>query len=119
MYLIRDVFRCKPGKARTVAEKFNRTIPSMEAQDGFRNCRVLVDFVADYWTVVLQAEVEELSAFEAHMASFSARPEVKEALEGYLELVEAGHREIYRVVQPPPQRSAPARRKRTRAREAR
>jgi hypothetical protein len=30
-------------------------------------------FVADYWTVVPQAEVEALD-FEAHMASFSARP---------------------------------------------
>jgi hypothetical protein len=109
MYLIRDVFRCKPGKAKTVAEKFHRTIPSMEALDGFRNCRVLVDFVADYWTVVLQAEVEELSLFEAHMASFSARPEVKEALEGYLDMVEAGHREIYRVVEAPPQATASAR----------
>lgn len=117
MYLIRDVFRCKPGKARAVAEKFTQTIPSMEALEGFRNCQVLVDVVADYWTVVLQAEVDSLSAFEAHMASFSARPEVKEALEGYLEMVEAGHREIYRIVSPSPPRSAPARGKGGRARK--
>ena len=108
MYLIRDVFRCKPGRARAVADKLSRTIPSMEALDGFRHCRVLLDFVADYWTVVLQAEVEALSAFEAHAASFSTRPDVKEALDGYLEMVEAGHREIYRIVQPNPSSPTPA-----------
>jgi hypothetical protein len=98
MYLIRDVFRCKPGKARTVAEKFKATLPSMEAHDGFRNIRVLVDYVSDYWTVVLEAEVDDLAQFDRHMASYSSRPEVREALAGYLDLVEGGHREIYRIL---------------------
>ena len=47
---------------------------------------------------MLQAEVEDLGNFEHHMQEYSARPEVKEALAGYLELVEAGHREIYRLL---------------------
>lgn len=98
MYLIRDVFRCKPGKSREVAERFKRTVPSMEAMDGFRGCRVMLDFVASYWTVVLQAEVETLDGFEHHMQEFASRPEVKEALSGYLDLVEEGRREIYRLV---------------------
>jgi hypothetical protein len=29
---------------------------------------------------------------------FSARPEVKEKLAGYMDMVEGGHREIYRIV---------------------
>jgi heme-degrading monooxygenase HmoA len=98
MLLIRDVFRCKPGKAGELARRFKATVPSMESEDGFRNCRVLVDYVADYWTVVLQAEVEDLARFEGHMQSFSARPEVRQALAGYMDLVEGGHREIYRIV---------------------
>ena len=98
MYLIRDVFRCKPGKSREVVERFARTLPSMEALDGLQNCRVMLDFVVTYWTVVLQAEVEDLGNFEHHMQEYRARPEVKEALAGYLELVEAGHREIYRLL---------------------
>lgn len=98
MYLIRDVFRCKPGKAGELARRFKQTIPSMEQEDGFRNCRVLVDYVASYWTVVLQAEVDDLGQFEHHMRSYGSRPEVREALEGYMELVQEGHREIYRIV---------------------
>lgn len=98
MLLIRDVFQCKPGTARQVAEMFKRAIPSMEQEDGFRNCRVMVDYVASYWTVVLQAEVDEIDQFDHHMATFSKRPEVREALSGYLEMVESGHREIYRIL---------------------
>jgi hypothetical protein len=98
MLLIRDVFKCKPGKSRQVAEMFKQTIPSMEQHDGFRNTRVLLDYVATYWTVVLEAEIEDLGQFEGHMHSFGARPEVKEALQGYLDLVEGGHREIFRIL---------------------
>jgi quinol monooxygenase YgiN len=99
MFLIRDVFRCKPGKAGALARMFLATVPSMEKEDGFRNVRVMTDAVADYWTVVLQAEVEDLAKFEGHMRSFGARPEVKAALAGYMDLVDGGHREIYRIVE--------------------
>ena len=98
MYLIRDVFRCKPGKAGELARRFKETIPSMESEDGFQNCRVMVDYVAGYWTVVLHAEVEDLAKFEGHMKSYSARPEVRKVMEGYMDLVEGGHREIWRIV---------------------
>ena len=98
MYVVRDVFRCKPGKAKLVAEMFKSTIPSMEKTDNLRNCRVMVDAVAGYWTVVLEAQVETLAEFEGHMASFGTRPEVQEALRGYMDLVEGGHREIFRLL---------------------
>jgi heme-degrading monooxygenase HmoA len=98
MYVVRDVFRCKPGQAKVLAEKFKQTIPSMEKLDGFRNCRVMVDVVAGYWTVVMEAEFESLGDFEAHMSSFGKRPEVQTALEGYMDLVDGGHRELFRIV---------------------
>jgi hypothetical protein len=98
MFLIRDVFRCKPGAAKVLVEKLRATIPSTEREDGFRNCRLLVDFVADYWTVVWEAEIESLEQLERHMASYGSRPEVREAMAGYLDLVEGGHREIFRIV---------------------
>ena len=96
--MIRDVFRCKPGKARALAEKFRETVPSMERDDGFMNCRVMTDVVGTYWTVVLQAEVDSLDRFERHMREFGARPAVRAALDGYMDLVDGGHREIYRIV---------------------
>lgn len=98
MFLIRDVFRCKPGKAGALAKKFLATVASMEREDGFRNIRVMTDYVATYWTVVLQAEVDEIGRFDHHMREFGARPEVQEAMAGYMDLVDGGHREIYRIV---------------------
>jgi heme-degrading monooxygenase HmoA len=98
MLIIRDVFKCKPGKAMQVAEKFKKAIPSMQTVDGFRSCRVLVDYVASYWTVVLESEVDSLEKFEKHMTEFSSRPDVREALAGYMELVDGGQREVYRIV---------------------
>jgi hypothetical protein len=97
MYVIRDVFRCKPGKAKVLVEKIRATLASTEAHDGFRNSRILVDVVASYWTVVWEAEVDTLERFEHHMAHYASRPEVREAMAGYLDLVEGGHREIFRV----------------------
>ena len=98
MYLVRDIFQCKPGKAGDLAARLKRTIPSMETHDRFRNCRVMVDAVADYWTVVLEAEVESLSDFERHMAEYSSRADVREAMAGYIDLVQGGRREIFRLV---------------------
>jgi hypothetical protein len=98
MLLIRDVFRCKPGKSRELAEKFKKAAPVFEKMDGFKGQRVLLDYIADYWTVVLEAEVESLGEFEKHMQTYASRPEVRAAMDGYMDLVEEGRREIYRVV---------------------
>lgn len=97
MFVIRDIFRCKPGKAKQLIDKLSATMASTEQLDGFRNGRLLVDFVADYWTVVWEAEVESLAHFEKHMSEYSTRPDVQEAMAGYLDLVEGGHREIFRI----------------------
>ena len=97
MYKVRDVFRCKPGKAKELVARLKQTIASTEREDGFRNSQVLVDVVADYWTVVWEAEFESLSQFEQHMAEYGNRAEVREAMAGYMELVDGGHREIWRI----------------------
>jgi|ERR1044071_1765556 heme-degrading monooxygenase HmoA len=98
MYVVRDIFRCKAGKAKELVGKFKKSIGSMERVDGFVNVRLMVDFVADYWTVVLESDVASLEQLEKHMSEWSSRPEVREAMEGYMDLVEGGRREIFRIV---------------------
>lgn len=98
MYVVRDIFRCKAGKAKELVAKFKKSMDSMERVDGFVNVRLMVDFVADYWTVVLESNVASLEQFEKHMSEWSSRPEVKDAMEGYMDLVEGGRREIFRIV---------------------
>lgn len=97
MYVVRDIFRCKPGKAKELVAKFKQSIKSMEQLDGFSNVRLMVDAVADYWTVVLESDVATLEQFEQHLREWGTRPDVREAMDGYMELVEGGRREIFRI----------------------
>jgi hypothetical protein len=98
MYVVRDSFQCKPGMSRKLAEMFKATMPSMTQVNGFRGGRVMVDAVAAYWSVVLEFEVENLADFERQMAAFSSQPELRKNMEGYMDLVVGGKREIFRII---------------------
>lgn len=63
MYLIWDVFRARPGKAKNLVNAFKQAAPFMEAE-GFSNIKIMTDTVANYWTVVLQTECESLDVYE-------------------------------------------------------
>ncbi len=96
MFVIRNVFRCRPGKAGAVAEKFRAAHELM--RDTGIEPRIMIDEVADFWTVVVEVEVEDLAEFGRVMHERGSREDVKAAMSGYLEMVESGRREIYRVV---------------------
>jgi hypothetical protein len=96
MYLIRDVFTTKPGRAKDLVAKFKEASPHMKALGG-HSLRVMTDTVAGYWTVVMETEVEELEAYFAHLRDRTSHPEIEKAMSGYMELVVGGHREIFRI----------------------
>jgi heme-degrading monooxygenase HmoA len=96
MYLIRDVFNTKPGRAKDLVAKFKQAMPHMRAP-GVRGMRVMTDTVADYWTVVVETEVEDLQAYFDMDSTMPASPELEETMKGYKELVNGGHREIFRI----------------------
>jgi hypothetical protein len=98
VYVVRDVFRCQPGRALELAAMLRATIPSMEVEDGFTRCRVMVDAAGAFWTVVLVAEFVALAQFEHHLRTFGSRPDVRAAMAGYMDLVLDGRREILRVM---------------------
>ena len=95
MYLVRDTFKCKPGKAKELVNKFKQTIPFMEEQN-LKNTKILTDVVSNYWTVVLESEVETLAEFE-NRRGFTSKPKVQEFMKDYMTLVEGGKREIFRI----------------------
>jgi len=95
MYLIRDTFKCKPGMAKELVKKFKQTIPFMRELN-YKNPIILTDVVSNYWTVVLELEVETLAEFE-NRKGFTSRPEVKEIMKDYMSLVEGGKREIFNI----------------------
>jgi hypothetical protein len=96
MFVIRNVFRCKPGQAKNVIDKFKAAMPIMSE---IAKSRILVDQVASFWTVVIETETEDLSSFERLQQERGQRQEVQEAMSGYMDLVDSGYREIFRVVE--------------------
>jgi hypothetical protein len=96
MYVIRDVFNTKPGKAKDLVAKFKQAIPHMQSP-GVRAMRVMTDTVAAYWTVVVETEVEELRTYFDMESGQRPSPELERAMQGYKDLLNGGHREIFRI----------------------
>ena len=103
MLLVREIMYCKPGKVRSMVEKFVAMSALME-KSGQGKMRVMTDFVAErYWTIVSEFEVESLAAFE-RMMSGQGQPmdtetmkQMDDLMKGYHDLVEFGRREIYKL----------------------
>ena len=95
MFVIRNVFKCKPGQAKNVIEKF-KAAHALMADTGFED-RILVDEVANFWTVVVEVTVEDMPAFDRTLRERGTNPDVQAAMAGYLDLVDSGYREIFRV----------------------
>jgi len=96
MFLIRNVFQAKPGKAKVLVKIMKEAVPFLEP-DGFSNIKIMTDIVGDYWTVVLQSEVESLDIFEKNLRGSTSQPAVAEIMKDYMENVIGGHREIFKI----------------------
>jgi len=97
MYLIRDVFNTKPGKAKELVKKFKQAIPYMEKQ-GMKGSKIMTDIASTYWTVIFESEAEDLSQFGKEVRGGTAPdPEMAKIMEGYMDLLIGGHREIYLI----------------------
>src|SRR3982751_2937528 len=96
MIVVRNVFRCKPGKASELASRFQKMVP-MLAQANAGKARVLVDQVASFWTVVFEVEAEDLASHERTMSERGGSAEVREAMGDYMDVAGGGHREVFRI----------------------
>lgn len=101
MLLIRDVFHCKPGKVRPMLEK-SLAMAAISERTGMGKMKIMTDFCGErYWTIVYEVEVANLQAFEEMMHGTGQKPEdmkeFEKIMEGYHDLIDHGHREIYRI----------------------
>ena len=97
MVVIRNVFQCKPGQAKALVAKLKGSLEIMKSEGSVKAGRVMTDAVATFWTVVFETEVESLEAWERAFSSYGSNPELQKAMDGYMDFVEGGHREIWRV----------------------
>ena len=97
MYVIREVLHCKPGKVRSMVDRF-RVISSVLKDKGQAPLRLLTDVSGElYWTVVAEATVERIEDFFTMEQTLTANESVGKAMSDYHDLVESGRREIYRI----------------------
>ena len=101
MLLVREVFHCKPGKVRALVEKF-QAMSRLSEKAGGPKTRVMTDFCAGrYWTLVAEMEVASMAEFEKLRQGTgqdaAAMKEMEKAMAGYHDLVESGHREVYKI----------------------
>ena len=97
MFVIRNVFKCKPGKAKNLIEKLKKANELMKGAGAVMSERVLVDEVASFWTVVIETEVEDMAKFAESMQEYGSRKDVQDAMAGYMDMVDGGYREIFRI----------------------
>ncbi len=101
MYVVREIFYCKPGQVRPLVEKF-KTMSRLGEKLGMPPMRLMTDVSAEsYWTLVGEMEVPSLAAFEEMMAnptgSAEDQKEFENVMKGYHEHVDHGRREIYKI----------------------
>ena len=101
MLLIREVFHCKPGKVRPLVEKF-LTMSKLNEKMGLGKMKVMTDFSGEnYWTLVSEWEVASMKDFEEMMQMQPEDPEImkefEKIMDGYHDLIDHGHREIYKL----------------------
>jgi hypothetical protein len=101
MLLIREVFHCKPGKVRPMVEKF-LAMSKLNEKMGLGKMRIMTDFCGErYWTIVSEWEVSSMKAFEEMMEGQGIDEETGKEFErimkDYHDLVDHGHREIYKI----------------------
>jgi hypothetical protein len=97
MYLIREVVNCKPGKVAPLVERF-KTLSNALRELGHEPFRLMTDVSGQpFWTLVAETTVESVEEFFTLEHKLRENERVRQAMNGYHDLVESGRREIYRV----------------------
>jgi heme-degrading monooxygenase HmoA len=94
MFVIREQFTAKPGHASKLAAMFKDLLGSIPGH----KYRVLTDQIADFNTVVIETDVQDLGEFGKLMEEYGQRADIREKMKGYTEMYVTGKREVYKVV---------------------
>ena len=98
MYLEREIFHAKVGKAGQLVKLF-KEIDKLTRGKKFKKARILTDLSGRYWTVVFEREVKSLDGLAAETRNLGKNPKLKALFKEYHDLVEGGYRELYKIEQ--------------------
>ncbi len=94
MILVREVFQLKYGQGDALPGLFN------EARQTFLRdvpARLLFDLSGQFFTAVVEIEVESLAAWERRIAELFSNPEATDWFARLASTVESGRREFYTI----------------------
>ncbi len=97
MYIVRETLIARPGHAGPLAKMMKE---EMDDWKDFRG-RVMLDFITDYNTIVIEYEIDSLADFEKMMMDWKKDQGQKKTSKppAYTELYQTGKREIFKVVE--------------------
>jgi hypothetical protein len=100
MYMLRQVFNCKRGKAPEIVEIVQIFHQVFMANEGFENGRIYVDMTERMDTVIYQFEVESLDNFYKLERGLFVNPDEDtiRLIDNLNENTVEGSREIYEVI---------------------
>jgi hypothetical protein len=100
MVIARQIFRAKYGRGDELVALFQELNARLrEAGGSAPRFRILTDLSGPFFTVVTEAEVESLAAWEGAFRESMARPWMGEWFGRMAPLVESGSREFFAVVE--------------------
>ena len=97
MFVVRNVFNTKPGKAKDLVAIFKSVHPMLVEAGIAANGRILTDASATFWTVVIETDVPDLGKYFEGLATMGNNQKLRDKMKGYMDLVTGGHREIWKV----------------------
>jgi hypothetical protein len=98
MIIIRNIFRLQFGKAKEAIAIMKESRDMLD-NAGFKDTRLLVDVVGDFYTIVLETTAQSLGEWESIAASTLPQEEWQKQYARLTPLVLEGRREIFRVVE--------------------
>lgn len=97
MFLVRDVFELKFGKAKDFIALYSANIETMEKQGHILD-KMYSNYTGKYYTFVMEHEVESINEYEETLNKSFQDKEYESFYAKLLPLIETGHREILKVV---------------------
>ena len=81
MYLVRYIFKAKPGKSKQLVEIFKSTSTHLKTSS-VKNIRILTDVSATFWTVIWEFEVEQINDYFEMSIKVDSNANVYDSMEG-------------------------------------
>jgi len=97
MIIIRDIFQLRFGEAKEAIPLLKQGAAALK-EAGYPVDRILADVTGEYYTLVMESRFESLSQYERAAASIRDLDAWQRAYRGFVPLVRAGRREVFREV---------------------